>query len=38
MPHVYAGGDIATGAATVIEAMGSAKRAAAAINAMLKEE
>jgi len=37
IPHVYAGGDIATGAATVIEAMGSAKRAAAAINAMLKE-
>ncbi|MBP8675654.1 MAG: NADPH-dependent glutamate synthase, partial [Methanoculleus sp.] len=35
IPHVYAGGDIATGAATVIEAMGSAKRAAAAINAML---
>jgi glutamate synthase (NADPH) small chain len=34
--HVYAGGDIATGAATVIEAMGSAKRAAAAINEMLK--
>ena len=38
VPHVYAGGDIATGAATVIEAMGSAKRAAAAINAMLKAE
>ena len=38
IPHVYAGGDIATGAATVIEAMGSAKRAAAAINAMLKAE
>ena len=38
IPHVYAGGDIATGAATVIEAMGSAKRAAVAINAMLKEE
>ncbi len=38
IPHVYAGGDIATGAATVIEAMGSAKRAAAAINAMLREE
>ncbi|HPZ33521.1 MAG TPA: NADPH-dependent glutamate synthase [Methanoculleus sp.] len=37
IPHVYAGGDIATGAATVIEAMGTAKRAAAAINAMLKE-
>ncbi|NLA38204.1 MAG: NADPH-dependent glutamate synthase [Methanomicrobiales archaeon] len=38
IPHVYAGGDIATGAATVIEAMGSAKRAAAAMNAMLKGE
>ncbi|MCK8519679.1 NADPH-dependent glutamate synthase [Methanoculleus sp. 7T] len=36
--HVYAAGDIVTGAATVIEAMGSAKKAAAAINAMLKEE
>jgi len=38
IPHVFAGGDIATGAATVIEAMGSAKRAAAAMNAMLKED
>lgn len=38
IPHVYAGGDVATGAATVIEAMGSAKRAAATINAMLMEE
>lgn len=38
IPHVYAGGDIATGAATVIEAMGSAKKAAAAISAMLQEE
>jgi glutamate synthase (NADPH/NADH) small chain len=38
IPHVYAAGDIVTGAATVIEAMGSAKKAAAAINAMLKEE
>jgi len=38
IPHVYAGGDIATGAATVIEAMGSAKRAAAAISEMLNEE
>ncbi len=36
--HVFAGGDIATGAATVIEAMGSAKKAAAAINRMLREE
>jgi len=38
IPHVFAGGDIATGAATVIEAMGSAKKAAAAIDAMLKGE
>ena len=38
IPHVYAGGDIATGAATVIEAMGSAKRAATAIDVMLKGE
>jgi glutamate synthase (NADPH/NADH) small chain len=30
-PHVYAGGDIVTGAATVIEAMGAGKRAAKAI-------
>jgi glutamate synthase (NADPH/NADH) small chain len=31
-PGVYAGGDIVTGAATVIEAMGAGKRAAAAIH------
>jgi len=31
IPGVYAGGDIATGAATVIEAMGAGKRAAASI-------
>ncbi|MDN7026211.1 NADPH-dependent glutamate synthase [Methanoculleus sp. FWC-SCC1] len=37
IPHVFAGGDIATGAATVIEAMGSAKKAAAGINRMLRE-
>ncbi|MDD3135377.1 MAG: NADPH-dependent glutamate synthase [Methanoregula sp.] len=36
--HVYAGGDVATGAATVILAMGAAKTAAHAINRMLKEE
>ena len=29
---VYAGGDVVTGAATVIEAMGAGKRAAAAID------
>ena len=34
---VYAGGDIVTGAATVIEAMGAGKRAAQAINAFLTE-
>jgi glutamate synthase (NADPH/NADH) small chain len=34
---VFAGGDIVTGAATVIEAMGAGKRAAAAIDAFLKE-
>ena len=34
---VYAGGDIATGAATVIEAMGAGKRAAAAIHTYLME-
>ncbi|MDD4126370.1 MAG: NADPH-dependent glutamate synthase [Methanomicrobium sp.] len=35
IPHVFAGGDIATGAATVIEAMGNAKKAASAINDFL---
>jgi len=35
LPGVYAGGDIVTGAATVIEAMGAGKRAASAINAFL---
>jgi glutamate synthase (NADPH/NADH) small chain len=33
---VYAGGDIVTGAATVIEAMGAGKRAATAIDAFLR--
>jgi glutamate synthase (NADPH/NADH) small chain len=33
---VYAGGDVATGAATVISAMGAGKRAAKAIDAYLK--
>jgi len=32
VPGIYAGGDIVTGAATVIEAMGAAKRAAQAID------
>ena len=36
IPFVYAGGDIATGAATVIAAMGAGKRAARAINEKLK--
>ena len=35
MPGVYAGGDIVTGAATVISAMGAGKKAAAAIDAYL---
>jgi glutamate synthase (NADPH/NADH) small chain len=34
---VYAGGDIVTGAATVIEAMGAGKRAASAMDAFLRE-
>jgi len=38
IPHVFAAGDIATGAATVIWAMGSAKNAARSINRMLAEE
>ena len=37
-PRVFAGGDIVTGAATVIEAMGAGKRAARAIHAMLSNE
>jgi glutamate synthase (NADPH/NADH) small chain len=36
--HVYAGGDVATGAATVILAMGAAKTAAHAIDRMIREE
>ena len=35
-PGVYAGGDIVTGAATVISAMGAGKKAAAAIDRYLK--
>ena len=35
---VFAGGDIVTGAATVIEAMGAGKRAARAIDAYLRGE
>lgn len=35
IPGVYAGGDIVTGAATVIEAMGAGKRAALAIDRFL---
>lgn len=38
LPGVYAGGDIVTGAATVIEAMGAGRRAAAAINEYLAGE
>ncbi|MDY0145868.1 MAG: NADPH-dependent glutamate synthase [Kiritimatiellia bacterium] len=36
LPNVFAGGDIVLGTATVILAMGEGRRAAAAINAMLK--
>jgi glutamate synthase (NADPH/NADH) small chain len=35
-PGVWAGGDVVTGAATVISAMGAGKRAAAAIDAYLR--
>jgi glutamate synthase (NADPH/NADH) small chain len=38
LSHVYAGGDVATGAATVILAMGAAKKAAHAIDRMLREK
>jgi glutamate synthase (NADPH/NADH) small chain len=38
IPGVFAGGDIVTGAATVIEAMGAGKRAAKAIHAYLTPE
>jgi len=37
IPHVFAAGDITTGAATVISAMGSAKTAADSINRMLSD-
>ena len=36
LPGIFAGGDIATGAATVIEAMGAGKRAARGIDAYLR--
>jgi len=36
--RVWAGGDVVTGAATVISAMGAGKRAAADINTFLKDE
>jgi glutamate synthase (NADPH/NADH) small chain len=35
LPGIYAGGDISTGAATVIAAMGAGKKAAKAINSFL---
>ena len=38
IPGVYAGGDIVTGAATVILAMGAGKVAAASINEYLKSK
>jgi glutamate synthase (NADPH/NADH) small chain len=37
LPRVYAAGDVATGAATVILAMGGAKKAAKAIDRMLRD-
>jgi len=37
MPGVYAGGDIVTGAATVIQAMGAGRKAARAIDEYLKK-
>ena len=37
IPGVYAGGDIVTGSATVIEAMGAGRRAAAAIHGHLTD-
>jgi glutamate synthase (NADPH/NADH) small chain len=37
IPGVFAGGDIVTGAATVIEAMGAGKKAAAAIDEFLRK-
>ena len=38
VPGVYAGGDIVPGAATVIQAMGAGKRAAAAMDAYLRSD
>ena len=38
LPGVYAGGDIVTGAATVIEAMGAGKKAARAIHQYITEK
>ena len=38
VPRIFAAGDVATGAATVILAMGTAKEAARSIDRMLKEE
>jgi len=38
IPGVFAGGDIVTGAATVISAMGAGKKAAREIDAYLKEK
>jgi len=38
MPRVWAGGDVVTGAATVVSAMGAGKRAAADINRFLANE
>jgi glutamate synthase (NADPH/NADH) small chain len=37
-PRVWAGGDVVTGAATVVSAMGAGKRAAADIHRFLRGE
>jgi len=38
MPRIWAGGDVVTGAATVVSAMGAGKQAAADINRFLRGE
>ena len=37
-PGVFAGGDVVTGSATVIKAMGAGKKAAAAIDKYIKSK
>ena len=38
LPWVYAGGDITTGSATVISAMGAGRKAASSIHQYLQEQ